>query len=78
MLIKISPVRIRSPIYSINKPIVQNSEIKDKKEELINNKINVVKKSWEDKKVVFIDDISVSYGKIKNPNGSLKYHKVNI
>ena len=72
----ISKVRIKSAIYSISKPIPRNTEIKEKKNELIKNKIDVTKKAWEDKKIKFIDDISISYGKINKPIGNLKYHKV--
>ena len=71
-----SPVRCRSPNYSIKNPIAQNTDIKEKKNELIKNRIEEIRKSWDGKKNKFIDDISISYGKIHRPLGVLKFHKV--
>ena len=76
MLIKVTPIRHKSPIYSINKPIGQKSEIKEKKNELINNKIVETKKHWEDKKIKFIDDIGITMEKLNKPKGKLRYHLV--
>jgi hypothetical protein len=76
LFIKISPVRVKSPSYSIKKAITVNPEILEKKKELQKNIIEQTKKSWEDKKIKFIDDISISYENIHKPIGSIRYHKV--
>lgn len=35
-------------------------------------------KKWEDRKIKFIDDISITYGKLNKALGVLKYYKVKI
>lgn len=73
---QISPVRAKSPTYYLKKPIPTNPEIKEKKEELIKAKIEETSKKWEERKIKFIDDISVTYGKMNRVMGVPKYSKV--
>ncbi len=50
--------------------------MKEKKIEIIKAKIQDTNKKWDDKKIKFIDDISVTYGKLNKVIGVVKYTKV--
>jgi hypothetical protein len=66
----------RSPAWKFNKPVI-NREYLDKREEQINEKVNNMKKSWEDRKIQFIDNVSISYFKTQSGVlGGHRYHKV--
>ena len=68
----------RSPQWKISKPVVVNKDYMDKREDQMNEKINNLKKSWDDRRIKFIDDVSVSYFKLKDgTKGGFKYTKVN-
>lgn len=66
-------VLTRSPQWTIRN---ENKVIKYKDENII-KKIEDTRKSWENRRIKFIDDVSVSYFKVNNgKKGGFKYHNV--
>jgi len=55
---------------------VNSPEKKEKIEELLKAKIEETSKKWEERKIKFVDDITVTYGKLNKPLGVIKYSKV--
>jgi hypothetical protein len=62
-----------SPAYAYYKPISKNKEKETIKNELYKNRIKGIKTKWEEHKVSFIDDVSVSYSKLNRIIGSPCY-----
>lgn len=48
----------------------------EKRDEIKNEKMSLIKKKWIENKITFIDDISISYGKLHALKGSIVYKKV--
>jgi hypothetical protein len=62
-----------SPKWSINNP----TKIVKYEDENLKRKIEETRKSWENRRIKFIDDVALSYFKVYDGNkGSFKYHKV--
>lgn len=68
----------RFPKYSIKQPTKIDKGYLERKEELIKNKAEEVLKSWENKKIKFIDDLTISYSNSQAKIASVKYSKVRI
>jgi hypothetical protein len=67
----------KSPIWKIAKPVTVDKSYKERREQLQQEKIENLKKSWDDRKIKFIDDVSISYFNNKyGKKGAFKYSKV--
>jgi hypothetical protein len=53
-----------------------NKDVIVKRDELFKDKISNIKKKWEDNKIKFIDDISITYANLHKPSGITGYIKV--
>jgi len=67
----------RSPRWKIAKPVTVDKSYKERREQLQQEKVENLKKSWDDRKIKFIDDVSISYFNNKyGKRGGFKYSKV--
>jgi hypothetical protein len=67
-----------SPKFTISKESKINREFIEKKEEMIKEKAEKVKSTWESRRLKFIDDVSISYFKstINRSKANYKLSKV--
>ena len=67
----------RSPKWKMNKPLDLDKRHYEIREEMYNEKANKMKEIWENRKIKFIDDVSLSYFNLKDGHkGSFKYYIV--
>lgn len=68
----------RSPNWKIYKPVETDKRPFEVREELYNEKVNKMKEVWENRKIKFINDVSLSYFNLKDGHkGCFKYYIVN-
>lgn len=48
----------------------------NRRDEIFNKRINFIENKWKEDKIEFIDDISISYGKLNRIIGSPLYKNV--
>ena len=70
------PISPHSPSFGYYKPSTMNIDVIAKRDELFKDKISNIKKKWEDNKIKFIDDISITYANLHKPSGITGYIKV--
>ena len=67
----------KSPQWKIHKPAAVDKSYVQRRNQLHQDKVDNLKKSWDDRKIKFIDDVAISYFKnVDGKKGGFKYLKV--
>lgn len=63
----------------MHKPVNIDKSYQERRQEQYNAKVDELRKSWDSRRIKFVDDISTSFFLINDKRkGSFKYKKVNM